>query len=127
MARAVLDASALLALFRKEPGADAVAAYAGDALVSTVNLQETVKRLMQLGVPVNVIGDMVGALHITIRSHSEEEAYKAAELAQATASYGGGIGDRSCMALAILEQLPVVTADREWKKLKIDGLMVEFI
>ena len=45
MARAVLDASAVIALLRDEPGADRVAVYAGDALISTVNLQEVIKAL----------------------------------------------------------------------------------
>jgi ribonuclease VapC len=48
MARVVFDASAVIALLRDEAGSDVIAEYAGDALLSTVNLHEVVKALLAL-------------------------------------------------------------------------------
>ena len=37
------------------------------------------------------------------------------------------LGDRACMATALLMQLPVVTAEREWAGLKVPDLQIELI
>ena len=52
MSDVVLDASAILALLREEPGGDAVAAHVGRAAISAVNLQEVVKELLREGATV---------------------------------------------------------------------------
>lgn len=124
LARAVLDASAVIALLRDEPGADLVAAYAGDALISAVNLQEVVKALLQRGFTADVARTMIDALHLEVRDHRVDDAYAAATLHDATKAQGSGLGDRTCMALAIAERLPAVTTDREWADLSIPGLTI---
>ncbi len=124
MARAVLDASAVIALLRGEPGAAAVAAYAGDALISAVNVQEVAKALLVRGVPIDVARRMIEALRLEVRPHGPEDAYAAAGLHEATRTRGSGLGDRTCMALAISTGLPAVTTDRAWGDLAISGLDV---
>ena len=124
MASVVFDASAVIALLRGEPGADVIAAYGGDALISTVNLQEAVKALLLRGIPIIVAREMIDALHLDVRAHDEEDAYAAAALTAQTAVYGSGLGDRTCMALAISEGLPAITTDRAWRQLAIAGLNV---
>ena len=37
------------------------------------------------------------------------------------------LGDRSCLALAMLLNVPALTADREWKRARVKGLKVEHI
>ena len=125
MASVVLDASALIALFRDEPGADMVATFAGDAVLSTVNLQEVVKALLRRGVPLTIIREMIDALHLDIRPHSAEDAFAAAALHEVTEQFGTGLGDRSCIALAISVGLPAMTTDRVWAELKIPGFTVK--
>lgn len=44
-----------------------------------------------------------------------------------TQEYGRGLGDRSCMALGLQLGLPVLTADREWKKVKVRGLQLKHL
>lgn len=122
MASIVFDASAILALLRNEPGADAVAQYIGDGLISAVNFQEVVKGLLRRGVPVDAALAMLDALHLDVRPHGRDDAIAAATLYPATKEFGSGLGDRTCMALAIAEGLPVLTADQEWAKIKIPGL-----
>ena len=114
MASAVFDASAVIALLRGEPGADVVAAFAGDALISAVNLQEVVKTLLARGIAIGPVREMIDALHLEVHAHETEEAYAAAALHAATATHGSGLGDRTCMALAISEKLPAITTDRAW-------------
>ncbi|HDZ72622.1 MAG TPA: PIN domain-containing protein [Aurantimonas coralicida] len=122
MVAAVFDASAVLALLRDEPGADLVEPYVGRAAISAVNLQEVVKELLLQGLPLTVAREILLELRLEVRSHDEDAAYAAAALHEQTKKYGRGLGDRSCMALGLALEVPVVTADREWKKVKIADL-----
>lgn len=122
MASVVFDASAILALLRDESGADVVAQYIGDGLISAVNFQEVVKSLLRRGVPVDAALAMLDSLHLDVRPHRRADAISAATLYPATKEFGSGLGDRTCMALAIAEGLPVLTADQEWARIKIPGL-----
>ena len=124
MASVVFDASAILALLRDEPGADVVAPYIGDGLISAVNLQEVIKGLLRRKVPIDAAVAMLGALHLDARPHGQGEAIAAATLYMATKQFGSGLGDRTCMALAIAEGLAVLTADQEWAKIDLPGLKV---
>lgn len=124
MARVVFDASAIVALLRDEPGADTVADYIGDGCMSAVNLQEVVKALLKRGISATIAREMIEALHLDVRAHGKEGAFAAAGLHQATEKHGSGLGDRTCMALAISEGLPALTADQAWSRIKVKGLKV---
>lgn len=123
----MLDASAILAVLRKEPGADRVLVHVGNAIVSAVNLQEAVKELTLEGIPLAVAREMLGELRLGVVSHDADAAYAAGALASQTKRYGRGLGDRSCMALGIALGATVVTADREWRKVEIEGLTLEHV
>lgn len=127
MASVVFDASAILALLRDEPGADVVARHVGDGLISAVNFQEVIKELLRRGVPIEAALDLLDALHLDIRPHGHQEAIAAACLYLATKQYGSGLGDRTCMALAIAEGLPAITADQAWGKVEVAGLIIQLI
>ena len=124
MARAVFDASAAIALLRQEPGAEMIASFAGDALISTVNLQEVIKALLVRGFTLEITRAMIEALHLEARPHEVEDAYAAAALEGATRVLGRGLGDRTCMVLAISQGVPAITTDQEWSQLAIPGLTV---
>ena len=70
---------------------------------------------------------ILGELALDVRAHDTEAAYAAAELWEKTQEYGRGLGDRSCMALGLQLGLPVLTADREWKKVKVRGLQLKHL
>ncbi len=127
MASVVFDASAILALLRDEPGADIVASHIGDGLISAVNLNEVIKELLRRGVPLDTALAMLDALHLDVRPHGRDEATASAALYPATKEYGSGLGDRSCMALAIAEGVPALTADRDWVKIELAGLEVQLV
>ncbi len=119
------DASAVLALVRDEPGSDKVAKHVGRGAISAVNLQEVVKELLISGLDEPVIRELLGELRVEVRPHDADAAYAAAALHEQTKEFGRGLGDRSCMALALTLGVPAITADREWHKVKVEGLQIE--
>ena len=128
---AVLDASAVLAFVKGEPGGDAVLPHIGTAAISAVNLQEVVKDLALVGLSAAEAAEVLDDLHLDVRAHDADAAYAAGMLATATKRHGRGLGDRTCMALGIALGLPVLTADREWRRVAEDGavagLALEFV
>jgi len=124
MASVIFDASAILALLRNEPGAEVVAQFIGDGAISAVNYQEVLKGLLRRGVPMDAAIVMLDALHLDIRPHGREDAIAAAGLLHDTQAFGSGLGDRTCMALALAEGLPALTVDQEWARLEVPGLKV---
>lgn len=127
MASVIFDASAILALLGDEPGADVVARHIGDGIISAVNFQEVIKELLRRGIPIEASLELLDALHLDVRSHGRDEAIAAADLYLATKQYGSGLGDRTCMALAIAEGLPAITADQAWYKVEVAGLKIQLI
>lgn len=125
MTSAVLDASAVLALVRDEPGGDKVAEHVGRGAISAVNLQEVVKELLASGLDQSIIRELLSELRLDVRAHDTDAAYAAAALHEHTQEFGRGLGDRSCMALALSLGVPALTADREWRKVKVKGLQIQ--
>lgn len=67
---------------------------------------------------------MLDALHLDVRPHDRQDAFSAAALVKVTKHFGAGIGDRSCMALAIAHTSPAITMDKEWAHIDAPGLTV---
>lgn len=80
MASVVLDASAVLALVRDEPGADMVIPHVGRAAISAVNLQEIVKELLLSGLDEATTRELLDELRLDIRAHDAAAAFAAAAL-----------------------------------------------
>lgn len=127
MTSAVLDASAVLALIRDEPGGNKVTEYVGRATISAVNLQEVIKELLVSGLDQLVVRELLDELRLDVRAHDVDAAYAAAALHEQTKQFGRGLGDRSCLALALNLGVPVLTTDTEWRKVKVAGLKVEHL
>ncbi len=121
-----LDASALLAFLRREPGQARVAAALSDGLLSTVNLIEVLSVEAREGVdPKLLLADLLET-SLTFTSLSVQEALLAAELFEPTRPFGLSLGDRACLATAITRGIPVLTADQAWKELDV-GVEVEMV
>lgn len=127
MTSVVLDASAVLALVRDEPGADKVTPYIGRAAISAVNLQEVIKELLLSGLDEDTTRELLDELRLDVRAHDVGAAYATARLHAQTRQYGRGLGDRSCLALALQLGVPALTADREWKKVRVKNLKLHHI
>ena len=58
-------------------------------------------------------------LDLQVIEFDENQSLKAAELRPLTKHLGLSLGDRCCLALALSENLPAVTADRNWANLEV--------
>jgi PIN domain nuclease of toxin-antitoxin system len=121
----VIDASAALALLRREAGWEAVARLES-RVISTVNLAEVGSYLMNDGYAHSEMAFVVSGLEARLEAFDREHAFEAARLRPLTKSAGLSLGDRACLALARLRALPVMTADRAWAHLDL-GIRVMLI
>jgi PIN domain nuclease of toxin-antitoxin system len=117
MTSAVLDASALLALLRQEPGAEKVRAVIADAAISAVNLAEVAGYLMRNGATLAETAEALFFLPVERISFDEEHAYDTATMVTATRAAGLSLGDRACLVLAKRLGVPALTADRSWSSI----------
>ncbi len=120
MSESVVDASAVIAFVRREPGAAVVAqALAAGVAISTVNLTEIVSKLSELGRPEDEIRRVIDGLGLDVIPFDEEQAFRAGALRTATRSAGLSLGDRACLALAEQLGVPALTTDRSWQQVQL--------
>ena len=119
MTRYVLDASAVLAVIRDEPGAEIVLNRMSGALMSTVNVSETIMRSAEKGFPLDLVRSLFISAQVELIDFDMDLAFVAAELRPATKPRGLSFADRACLALAIREGATAVTADRAWSTLDL--------
>lgn len=122
----VLDASAVLALLKREPGAERVRAVLDRATIGAVNAAEVQGKLIELGLSRHAAEARIRFLGCRILAFSEDQAIEAGSLIAQTRSLGLSLGDRACLALAIDRKATVYTTDRIWKKLDL-GIQIEAI
>jgi PIN domain nuclease of toxin-antitoxin system len=123
----VLDASAVLALIFKEPGADEVEQAFPDAMMSTVNFTEVVTRLCDRGMPATEVERTMAKLPLTLVSFTRPIAFAAGMLRRETRALGLSLGDRACLATAHVMGRPVLTADNAWRRLKTASIEIRVI
>lgn len=111
----VLDASAVIALLRDEPGAAVVwqAVNAG-ASISAVNLTEVLSKMLDKGASKELIESSVSVLNLDVLPLDAQAAAQTAWLRTRTRQLGLSLGDRACLALAQSVGAVVLTADRPW-------------
>jgi ribonuclease VapC len=110
----VLDASALLALFNREPGWPTVAAQLlnEDTTISGVNYAEVSQKAGRLGIAAEEIDSQIETLGITVSPFTRLDARLAASFYRHRS--GLSLADRVCLALARSITSPAYTADRAW-------------
>jgi ribonuclease VapC len=119
MSRYVLDASAVIAVLNGENGASRVEELLSESLVSSVNLAEVLTKSIEAGHTIKTAVDTLAILELNVVAFDETQSRKVAELRPLTRKHGLSLGDRSCLALAILYNAIAVTADRNWKLVKV--------
>ena len=119
MSEAVLDASALLALLNQEPGHEEVARTIPDAAISAVNLSEVAAKLVEGGMPEQVVREALDGLALEVHDFGRDSAFQTAMLRPPTKPKGLSLADRACLALGQQLGLPVLTTDRVWKELDL--------
>lgn len=130
--RAVLDASALLAWLRREPGTPVVRdALRQTCAISAINWAEVLSKLAEGGEDPEdtqrtlTEGGVLGQVLI-VQPLDGEQALEIARLRLLTRDAGLSLADRACLALAVSLDLPALTADRAWAELGL-GMRVELI
>jgi ribonuclease VapC len=119
MSHSVLDASALLAYLRDEPGALPVeAALTQGAAMSAVNWAEVLSKVADVDQPQTLVEAMrnqgILGQQLQIYGFSAEDALAIAELRPLTKSVGLSLADQACLALAKRLGVAALTADRVW-------------
>jgi len=125
-AHVVLDASAVLALLQSKPGWDVVASEIGTGAMSAINAVEVMTRLIDRSAPDPTLRAARALVERLSVPFDHRQAMRAAELRRATRPLGLSLADRCCLALAITESLPVLTADRAWASLDI-GVQIRVV
>ena len=120
MADAVLDASAVLAFFHREPGGETVRSVLEDSAISTVNLSEVIAKLVENGTDGDTAVLLTQAQPFHPIDYTVAQAQVAGTLRAETRRAGLSLGDRACLALALALNLPVYTAERAWRDLRLD-------
>ena len=115
----VLDASALLAYLRAEPGSEAVDGVLGSALITSVNWAEVLQKSLSAGVEVEGLRQELQALGLAVEPFSAGDADTAALLWPQTRNLGLSLADRACLSLALRLNLPVLTCDPLWAELTL--------
>ena len=119
MSKYVLDASAILALLNQEHGEDRVARLLPQSVVSAVNAAEVLSKLVDGGMPIDAACESVDLLRLEVIDFTRRLAERSALLRPSTRKKGLSLGDRSCLALGIEMGSEVVTAEKDWDKLKL--------
>jgi ribonuclease VapC len=119
MSDLVVDASAILAAIRGEPGAERVIDGVRGARISSLNHCEIVGWLAERGSTREDIENVVGPFDLTVEVFDRPRATAAGLLTAKTKRRNISLGDRACLALAIELGVPVMTGDRAWRDLDV--------
>lgn len=116
MNKVVLDTSAVLAYLFQEVGADKVfpVLEEGCGVISSVNYAELVGKLVDQGMPAEIIRETLFDLELDVIDYDEPQAFETGTLRTICKAFGLSLGDRACLALSVAMKLPVLTADRVW-------------
>jgi PIN domain nuclease of toxin-antitoxin system len=115
----VLDASAILAVIRNERGASEVLPLLHSSMISAVNFTEVLKRGQDKGGSPAVTRALFSNVGIPIVAFDEQQAVLCAELAATTQELGLSLADRACLALGVISQTKVITADQRMSRAKL--------
>jgi PIN domain nuclease of toxin-antitoxin system len=121
MERIVLDASALLAMFLREPGGDQIEGLLQDpelaALMSTLNWSEVFDRLLREGYLEHEVDRLLAKTDIEIVDFTKQQAKIAVGYRLKAPALS--LGDRACLAVAAIKDAIAWTADRQWFRAKL--------
>lgn len=115
----VLDASALLAYLKDEPGSVAVDGLLPESALSSVNWAEVVQKSIAAGVEVDGMLDDLQALGLRVEPFMPEDGEMTGKLWEQTRPSGLSLGGRACLSLGLRLGVPVLTCDRTWASLNL--------
>ena len=119
MTKLVLDASAVMAVLRGEPGSEHVVPHLSGSLVSCINLAEVYCLARARGSAPDVDAAAIRQMQLVQVPFDEAQAQIVASLHGNILGKTLGLADRACLALGISKGLPVITGNRDWLKLDL--------
>lgn len=114
------DTSAVLAYLLREPAGEVVREQLNCIALSPVNITEVVSVLTRRNVTPTWIRDSFLNVFDRRIDFTLDIAILAGELILPTQGLGLSLGDRACLATALHQGCPVLTADRAWQKLSLE-------
>jgi len=112
----VLDASAFIALLRREPGMEVVHKHLANAIISAVNYSEVLKKTIERGGLLEPVNAYVRNASLEIVPFDAEQAVAAAKLYPLTKPLGLSFADRACLNLGIRYGATVLTTEKSMSK-----------
>lgn len=119
MSSVVLDASAVLAVLRKERGAEVVAPVLNGALMSAVNYSEVLKKSVEIGGSMDLARLFLKQCEVKVVDFDSEQALLAAGLYPPTSGQGLSFADRACLALGMSRAGIVFTCEAKFGELEL--------
>jgi ribonuclease VapC len=126
MARVVLDSSAVLAMLWNEPGADAVNNQLEGAMISAVNMAEVTTKMLDGRFTEDETRFALDQMKLDVIPFDSIQAFTCGQLRAPTRNKGLSLGDRACLALAMLKNTTILTTDRIWADINV-GVKIEVI
>jgi ribonuclease VapC len=108
----VIDASAILAFVRDEPGAELVEDAFADAAVSAANWSEVAQKVLASGQDWDLVRVLLVSYNVAIEAVTVDDAEWAARRWKPGESLS--LADRLCLALGSRLDATVFTADTSW-------------
>jgi PIN domain nuclease of toxin-antitoxin system len=119
MAGIVLDSSAIIAVLKKEVGAERVLLVSDGAPVSTLIVAEVASWLVVHDIDENEIHRVIDDFNLVVHSFHQPQAIATGLLIAKARRRGLSLADRACLILAMELGMPVLTGDRAWRDLDI--------
>jgi ribonuclease VapC len=126
MSRIVVDTSVVVAFIKGEPGAEFMSKASPGSLLSALSLAEVIAVFVRMGDSLDDVREHMREIDLDVVDFDRELAEQTGALIAFTKRFGLSLADRACLALAKRENLPVLTADRAWRDLKV-GVDIQLI
>jgi PIN domain nuclease of toxin-antitoxin system len=120
----VSDASAVLALLRGEEFLSFDPERIAGSWINAVNLSEVIARLRATGLSMGEADLATDTLELRVIAFDRTHAAVAGHMSTATRRAGLSLGDRACLATAIVLGVPAVTGDKAWASLDVGANVI---
>jgi PIN domain nuclease of toxin-antitoxin system len=125
--KVLFDASALLALIKKEAGYEQLEDLLASSCISAVNLSEVVSVLIKVGVSITEIEEIVNEVIPEVIPFTHKTGFLTGSLTLSAKELTLSLGDRACIATGIINNMIIYTTNQEWQKLQLDNLNIVVI
>jgi len=116
----VLDASAIIAIIKNEPGAALATGRLLNGTIVSVNVAEVCQHLLEFGYEPATVIALIDEMHLHISVSGRELALLAATIDRRLLRRRLSLADRFCLAEARRRGVPAMTTDRDWLDIAAD-------